>query len=112
MTRLDRFLISYDWDLSFGGIAQSLLPRPISNHLPVLLERGGEWKGGPMPFRFENMWLKADGFKDLVTEWWQSKKVSRVGSYILMETIKALKVRLRRWNKEIFGRVRRERRVP
>ena len=65
-----------------------------------------------MPFRFENMWLKADGFEDLVSEWWQSTKVSRVGSYILMETIKALKVRLRRWNKEVFGRVRRGRRVP
>ena len=58
-----------------------------------------------MPFRFENMWLKADGFKDLVSEWWQSIEVSGVGNYILMEKIKALKVRLRRWNKEDFGRV-------
>ena len=106
MARLDRFLNSDDWDLSFGGIAQSLLPRPILDHCPVLLEGGGDWEGGPMPFRFENMWLKADGFKDLVSEWWQSIEVSGVGNYILMEKIKALKVRLRRWNKEDFGRVK------
>ena len=56
----------------------------------VLLERGGELERGPLPFRFENMWQKADGFKDLVSEWWQSTEVSGVGSYILMEKIKAL----------------------
>ena len=44
-------------------------------------------------------------FIDLVSEWCQSIEISGVGSYILMEKIKALKVRLRRWNKEVFGRV-------
>ena len=99
MARLDRFLISYDWDLSFGGIAQSLLPKPISDHCLVLLEGGGDWKGGPMPFRFENMWLKVDDFKDLVSEWWQSIEVFGIGNYILLEKIKALKLRLRMRNK-------------
>ena len=51
MTRLDRFLISDDWDLSFGGTAQSLLPRLVSDHFLVLLEGGGELEGGPLPFR-------------------------------------------------------------
>ncbi|RVW49857.1 LINE-1 reverse transcriptase-like [Vitis vinifera] len=27
---------------------------------------------GPTPFRFENMWLKAEGFKELVRSWWQA----------------------------------------
>ena len=66
MERLDKFLISNDWDLSFGGTTRSLLPRPISDHFPVLLEGGGELDGGPLPFRFENMWLKADDFKDSI----------------------------------------------
>ncbi|RVX15984.1 Transposon TX1 uncharacterized 149 kDa protein [Vitis vinifera] len=26
---------------------------------------------GPSPFRFENMWLKVEGFKDLLRSWWQ-----------------------------------------
>ncbi|RVW63477.1 hypothetical protein CK203_054159 [Vitis vinifera] len=30
---------------------------------------GGWWfRRGPSPFRFENMWLKVDGFKDLLRE--------------------------------------------
>ncbi|RVW25103.1 hypothetical protein CK203_113763 [Vitis vinifera] len=29
---------------------------------------------GPSPFRFENMWLKANGFKDLLRGWWQGSE--------------------------------------
>ena len=31
---------------------------------------GGTFLRGPIPFRFENMWLKAEGFKELVNSWW------------------------------------------
>ncbi|RVX19065.1 putative ribonuclease H protein [Vitis vinifera] len=38
----------------------------------VLTWSGGWWvKAGFLPFRFENMWLKVDGFKDLLRGWWQ-----------------------------------------
>ena len=39
-SRLDHFLISEDWEGHFGGAVQSVLPRPISNHFPILLDRG------------------------------------------------------------------------
>ena len=65
-----------------------------------------------MSLRFENMWLNAKGFKDLVSKWWQRTEVSWVGSYILTEKIKAIKFSLRRCNKEVFGRVGRERKIP
>ena len=61
----------------------------------MMLEGGGDMVGGPMPYRFENMWLKADGFKDFIKFWWNSTKVFGLGSYIMMEKIKALKIRLR-----------------
>ena len=40
-SRLDHFLISEDWEEHFGGFVQSVLPRPISDHFPILLD-GGE----------------------------------------------------------------------
>ncbi|RVX07434.1 putative ribonuclease H protein [Vitis vinifera] len=54
----------------FSRVSQRRLPRPISDHFPVLLE-GGSWRRGPAPFRFENMWFKVEGFKDLIRNWWQ-----------------------------------------
>ena len=57
MTRLDRFLVTKAWEVFFGGARQSLLPKPTSDHHPILLEGGGFPVRGPLPFRFENMWL-------------------------------------------------------
>ncbi|RVW22389.1 putative mitochondrial protein [Vitis vinifera] len=44
--------------------------RSFSNH-----NRGGGKRRGPSPFRFENMWLKVEGFKDLLRSWWQGMSV-------------------------------------
>ena len=63
--RLDRFLVSPSWLDQFSGVTQSRLSRPISDHFPIVLEGGGI-RRGPTPFRFENMWLKVERFKDLV----------------------------------------------
>ena len=53
---------------------------------------------GPMPFRFENMWLKEEGFKEVLRQWWEGIQVSRSTSFILTEKLKALKPILRSWN--------------
>ena len=41
MARLDRFLLLYDWEVYFGNVAQTILPKPLSDHFPILLV-GGE----------------------------------------------------------------------
>ena len=66
MARLDRFLVTNDWDDLFDGVTQNILSNPISDHFPVLLEGGGLSSSGPLPFRFENMWLKVDRFNELI----------------------------------------------
>ena len=65
-SRLDRFLVNEKWDCRFSGSRQCVLPRPVSDHFPILLEGGRALRRGPSPFRFENMWLKEEGFKDLL----------------------------------------------
>jgi hypothetical protein len=49
----------------FPGVMQKRLPRLCSDHFPILLDMG-EVSRGRRPFKFENMWLKAEGFVDLV----------------------------------------------
>ncbi|XP_075673783.1 uncharacterized protein LOC142643129 [Castanea sativa] len=60
-SRLDRFLLSADWEEKFPSVCQCRLSRLLSDHFPIILE-GGNLYRGRKPFRLENMWLKDEGF--------------------------------------------------
>ncbi|KAJ9689585.1 hypothetical protein PVL29_014989 [Vitis rotundifolia] len=98
--RLDRFLFSRDWEEHVLGAMQILLLRPISDHSPILLDCGG-MRTGKSPFRFENMWLRVEGFMDKFKEWWQTYIYRGSPSYVLAKKLQALKYDLKKWNKEL-----------
>ena len=102
--RLDRFLVTQNWLDHFNEVVQSRLPRPTSDYFPILL-MGGGLRRGPSPFRFENMWFKADGFTDLLRGWWQGVEVRGRASVRLATKVKELKQKIKVWNREVFGRL-------
>ncbi|RVX03495.1 putative ribonuclease H protein [Vitis vinifera] len=67
---------------------------------------GGGLRRGPSPFRFENMWLKVDGFKDLLRGWWQGSEVRGRASFRLATKMKELKQKIKVWNRKVFGRLK------
>jgi hypothetical protein len=68
-SRIDRFLISLSWEDHYPAMLQKRLPCVCSDHFPLLLECGDS-RGGRKYFKFENMWLKYEGFVDKVKSWW------------------------------------------
>ena len=82
MSKLDRFLVSEDWETHFSGVTQCTLPRSMSNHFPILLD-GGRVRRGQIPFRFENMWMKEKRFKEMLKAWWQGFNFNGSYSFIL-----------------------------
>jgi predicted ATPase len=56
-------------------------------------------------FKFENMWLKSDGFVEQVQRWWESYDFQGLPSYVLAKKLKALKADLKKWNEEVFSDV-------
>uniref|UniRef100_A0A2N9EFE5 Reverse transcriptase domain-containing protein n=1 Tax=Fagus sylvatica TaxID=28930 RepID=A0A2N9EFE5_FAGSY len=104
MSKLDRFLFSTKWADHFGLINQQRLPRVLSDHFPIFLNCG-RIIGGKRPFRFENMWLKAEGFVDKVRGWWEAYVFEGSSSYVMASKLKALKLDLKQWNAQEFGNI-------
>ena len=61
--------------------------------------------GGKSFFKFENMWLKEEGFVDKVHSWWSGYDFFGTPSFVLANKLKVLKEDLKNWNKITFGDV-------
>lgn len=54
-------LLSPSWEEGFANLCKKQLPNLGLDHFPILLDCGGLHEGWRY-FKFENMWLKVDGF--------------------------------------------------
>ena len=81
--RLDRFLFSADWEDKFPTVCQRRMSRLLLDHFPIVLEGGSFHQRGRRPFRFENMWLKDEGFVEIVRSWWESYHFQGAPSFAL-----------------------------
>ena len=58
---------------------------------------------GKSPFRFENMWLRSEGFVDRVHTYWNRHSFVDTPSFALAKKLKALKEDIVQWNRQEFG---------
>jgi hypothetical protein len=76
-----------------------------SDHAPILLASGCP-QVGKRAFKFENMWLKEEGFVEKIRIWWDSFQFYGTPSFVLAKKLRALKGEIKKWNMEEFGHVR------
>jgi hypothetical protein len=76
--KLDRILVTTDWEQKFPLASVQALTREISDHTPLLLDAGTpSHRGNARNFQFELGWLTRDGFFDLVKGVWESENRGR-----------------------------------
>ena len=75
----------------FGKCDATKAPQAYLGPCPYLAKVWGGVRSGPTPFRFENVWLKADSFQDLLKIWWQGMSVQGSLSFILTKKLKKIK---------------------
>jgi len=70
-SRLDRFLMTFEWLQHMPGCKQFVIDRQISNHCALVLKSNVvDW--GPKPFRFLDIWQEYKEFGIFVKNKWES----------------------------------------
>jgi hypothetical protein len=108
--KLDRILMSVDWEQKFPLASVQALPRSGSDHTPLLLDTGEQSNiGNKVEFSFELSWLKQEGFREIVEREWSL--VPTVDNPIInwQNKIHHLRQYLRGWARELSGKYKIER---
>jgi hypothetical protein len=108
--KLDRILVSVEWEQKFPLASVQALPHSGSDHTPLLLDTGEQAHlGNKEEFSFELSWLKFEGFKEVVIREWLS--IPRVDNPILnwQNKIRHLRQYLRGWAQDLSGKYKIER---
>ncbi|KAG0454519.1 hypothetical protein HPP92_023811 [Vanilla planifolia] len=102
LKRLDYFLCNAGWLETFPDGTVEIMPRTASDHAPILFRVAPRRRLGAKPFRFIDAWLKHPDIDDLVQRSW-NVPIAATGIYRLIGKLARLKVLLKRWNKDSFG---------
>jgi hypothetical protein len=107
--KLDRVLVSTDWEQKFPLATVEALTREISDHTPLLLDTGDKIKKkNNKPFKFELGWLLKDGFFELVSDVWLKEKRGVTPLQKWQNKIRRLRQFLRGWGENIAGAYKKE----
>jgi len=102
--RLDRCICNQSWLDMCSSISVSTLLRTCSDHHPILLDFEVTQSRFVSQFKFQKMWTLHEDCRNVVNLIW---KLNVVGCpmFILSKKLQMLKVKLRSWNKEVFGNI-------
>ena len=70
-SRLYRFLCSVEILELFLAAEVTALPRPISDHTPIIWQSQGELDRPPY-FKMDSSWFREEGFSEELAKWWET----------------------------------------
>ncbi|XP_020081326.1 uncharacterized protein LOC109704977 [Ananas comosus] len=100
LAKLDRFLVSTEWDLSFPLSKVKALPRITSDHTPIILTTG--LLPTPRRFRFERVWLTKDDFLLKVPSWWNEVPCKQSAILSITAKLRHCRTRIKEWCKSNY----------
>ena len=67
-----------------------ILPGSVSDHRPIKLELLAHWDKGPIPFKFNPLWIDKVGFLETIQSAWDIP-ITGSPSYVWEKKLKATK---------------------
>lgn len=97
MARLDRFLVSDEWNQLYPNSTQTVLPNTSSDHCPIVYTANTRYRKSRF-FRFENCWLRFKEYNDMIVQTWQSIAIAQTPTQ-LHNKLTTLQQKTKEWAK-------------
>lgn len=94
-SRIHSFILSPYWENHCLNASQKWLPRVLLDHFPLLLDCNDVVRSRGY-FKFENIWLKFEGFVEKLKQWWSSYSFHGSPCFVLAVNLKALNLDLKK----------------
>lgn len=104
MVKLDRFLVSQEWDSAFPNSHVCCLASDVSDHVPLLFRSDWDRKRFKL-FRFKRMWTLDESFSNNVRNWWTSPSNIRDGVTNLVTRLRLMRSECKKWSRTHFGSI-------
>lgn len=109
LEKVDRVLVSTEWEEKFPLSTVEARDRSVSDHSPLVLSTGSSTHGNVSPlFKLERGWFLRDGFFAMVANIWQCEVAGNTSMEIWQNKICALRKYLRGWAKNTAGHYKKE----
>jgi hypothetical protein len=106
MAKLDRVLVSVEWDSIYPMAKTLMLPKGSSDHNPLRVSFGEEGLNSQPIFRFEKCWMEMPDFAEVVEKAYDLK----CPSFYLVQTwkckIRNLRMKIKGWNRNREAEIR------
>ncbi|XP_071699421.1 uncharacterized protein [Rutidosis leptorrhynchoides] len=102
--KLDRFLISENFNNNWPGLNAAILDHNLSDHCPIIL-RDGIIDFGPKPTKVFNVWLILPGAEEIIATIWNTKVHGNRPDRVLYNKLKMVKQELKNLNLSINGKL-------
>ena len=107
--KLDRALVSIEWEQKFPLVSVRALSRSGSDHTPLLIDSGNHAHlGNKSRFSFELSWFDQDGFYDMVAAEWAAVPSGNSPIDTWQKKIRHLRRYFRGWAKNLSGKYKLE----
>lgn len=111
LEKLDRVLVTRDWENIFPQAIVSRLPREVSDHNPLIVSSGKMDKMPYIRFKSDLSWLKNPKFFTQVERIWNSPCRAKSAIDKIQQKLKLIKWFFKGWGFNFQGEMRKKRRI-
>jgi hypothetical protein len=108
LEKLDRILMSPEWEMLFPLVSVRKLVKDGSDHCPLLLDTGDNVIPRKKGFKFDLSWLKNKEFLPKVAEIWEKPVNSSDPIDVLNIKLKRFKMFFKGWGSNLFGHLKKK----